>query len=38
MTGNVGARERELAIQAGFDAHVPKPIDGRSLLRVVAGG
>ena len=36
MTGNVGARERERALRAGFDAHVPKPIDGRALLRVVA--
>jgi len=38
MTGNVGSRERDRALRAGFDAHVPKPIDGRTLLRLVAGG
>lgn len=38
MTGNAGARVRERALRAGFDAHVPKPIDGRSLLRLVASG
>jgi len=37
MTGNVGADERERALQAGFDDHVPKPIDGRTLARIVAG-
>jgi len=24
-------------LQAGFDAHLAKPVDGRSLLRAVAG-
>jgi signal transduction histidine kinase len=38
MTGNVGSRARDRALEAGFDAHLPKPIDGRTLLRVVAGG
>jgi CheY-like chemotaxis protein len=37
MTGKVGADERDRAIEAGFDDHVPKPIDGRTLARVVSG-
>jgi len=35
MTGNVGPGERARALQTGFDAHVPKPVDGRMLIRVV---
>ena len=35
MTGNVGPGERARALRTGFDAHVPKPIDGRMLIRVV---
>jgi CheY-like chemotaxis protein/anti-sigma regulatory factor (Ser/Thr protein kinase) len=37
MTGNTGAEERERALRAGFDDHVPKPVDGRTLVRIVAG-
>ncbi|HEY7375741.1 MAG TPA: response regulator [Polyangia bacterium] len=37
MTGKVGADERDRALQAGFDDHVPKPIDGRTLVRLVSG-
>jgi signal transduction histidine kinase len=35
MTGQVGPDERGRALRTGFDAHVPKPIDGRTLIRVV---
>jgi CheY-like chemotaxis protein len=37
MTGRVGPDERERALEAGFDDHVPKPIDGRTLSRLVSG-
>ena len=36
MTGKVGPDERDRALRTGFDAHLPKPIDGRTLLRIVA--
>jgi signal transduction histidine kinase len=36
LTGKVGPGQREEALRAGFDAHVPKPIDGRTLIQVVA--
>ena len=35
LTGQVGPDERARALRTGFDAHVPKPIDGRTLTRVV---
>ena len=35
MTGSVGAAARERALRTGFDAHVPKPIDGRTLVRIM---
>ncbi len=37
MTGDAGPREKVRALRAGFDAHLSKPVDGRSLLRAVAG-
>jgi CheY-like chemotaxis protein len=37
MTGNVGPAERNRALSTGFDAHVPKPIDGTTLIRILAG-
>jgi signal transduction histidine kinase len=37
ITGKVGPAERDKALRTGFDAHVPKPIDGPTLIRVVAG-
>ncbi len=37
MTGAAGPREKVRALRAGFDAHLSKPVDGRSLLRAVAG-
>jgi DNA-binding response OmpR family regulator len=37
MTCKTGAEERERALRAGFDDYVPKPIDGRTLSRIVAG-
>jgi two-component system CheB/CheR fusion protein len=37
MTGKVGADARDRALEAGFDDHVPKPIDGRTLARLVSG-
>ena len=37
ITGSVGPADRERALRTGFDAHVPKPIDGRTLIRIVAG-
>ncbi len=37
MTGGAGPREKVRALSAGFDAHLSKPVDGRSLLRAVAG-
>ena len=36
MTGKVAPEERARALRSGFDAHLPKPVDGRALLRVVA--
>jgi signal transduction histidine kinase len=36
MTGKVSPDERDRALRSGFDAHLPKPVDGRALLRVVA--
>src|SRR5262249_38928435 len=38
MTGNAGADHRHRALEAGFDDHVAKPIDGRTLARIMAGG
>jgi CheY-like chemotaxis protein len=38
MTGGAGPHEKVRALRAGFDAHLSKPVDGRSLLRAVAGG
>jgi signal transduction histidine kinase len=35
MTGTVGAGARDRALHTGFDAHVPKPIDGRTLARIM---
>jgi signal transduction histidine kinase len=35
MTGQVEPGERARALRIGFDAHVPKPIDGRTLIRIV---
>jgi len=37
MTGAAGPHEKVRALRAGFDAHLSKPVDGRSLLRAVAG-
>jgi signal transduction histidine kinase len=37
MTGASGPREKVRALRAGFDAHLSKPVDGRSLLRTIAG-
>jgi CheY-like chemotaxis protein len=37
ITGKVGPVERDKALRTGFDAHVPKPIDGPTLIRIVAG-
>jgi len=37
MTGAAGPREKVRALRAGFDAHLSKPVDGRSLLRTIAG-
>jgi signal transduction histidine kinase len=37
MTGAAGPREKIRALRAGFDAHLSKPVDGRSLLRTIAG-
>jgi len=36
MTGKVEPGERARALRTGFDAHVPKPVDGRTLIRIVA--
>jgi len=36
MTGKVGPDERDRALEAGFDDHVPKPIDGRTLARLLS--
>jgi signal transduction histidine kinase len=36
MTGKVGPSERARALQTGFDAHLPKPVDGPTLMRIVA--
>jgi CheY-like chemotaxis protein len=36
MTGKVAPDERDRALRTGFDAHLPKPIDGPTLRRVVA--
>ncbi len=36
ITGAAGPRETMRALRAGFDAHLTKPVDGRSLLRAVA--
>ena len=35
ITGKVGPTERDKALRSGFDAHVPKPIDGPTLIRIV---
>jgi len=35
MTGTVGAGARDRALRTGFDAHVPKPVDGRTLTRIM---
>jgi CheY-like chemotaxis protein len=35
MTGMVGAGARDRALRTGFDAHVPKPIDGHTLARII---
>ena len=35
ITGAAGPREKVRALRAGFDAHLTKPVDGRSLLRAV---
>ena len=35
MTGNVGAGDQDRALRTGFDAHVSKPIDGRTLIRIM---
>jgi len=35
MTGAVGPRERARALRSGFDAHLCKPVDGRTLLRTI---
>ena len=37
MTGNPAPGERDRTLRAGFDAHLRKPIDGRTLLRTIAG-
>jgi CheY-like chemotaxis protein len=37
MTGAAGPHEKARALRAGFDAHLSKPVDGRSLLRTIAG-
>jgi CheY-like chemotaxis protein len=36
ITGAAGPREKMRALRAGFDAHLTKPVDGRSLLRAVS--
>jgi signal transduction histidine kinase len=35
MTGNVSAGDQDRALRTGFDAHVSKPIDGRTLIRLM---
>ncbi|WP_232072595.1 ATP-binding protein [Paraburkholderia pallida] len=35
VTGSVSPEERDAAIDAGFDYHLPKPVDIRELMRVV---
>jgi CheY-like chemotaxis protein len=35
MTGVVGPREKARALRSGFDAHLSKPVDGRTLLRTI---
>jgi len=37
MTGNPAPGERDRALRVGFDAHLRKPIDGRTLLRAING-
>ena len=36
VTANVQHEDRENALAAGFDAYLPKPIDSRELLRLLA--
>lgn len=36
VTANVGYNDRDKALAAGFDAYLPKPIDARELLRLLA--
>jgi PAS domain S-box-containing protein len=35
VTAYAGNRDRELALAAGFDRHVPKPIDAATVMKVV---
>ena len=37
ITGHGGPGERARVLRSGFDAHVAKPIDGRTLTRIMAG-
>jgi hypothetical protein len=36
VTGNARERDRQLAMEAGFQAHEPKPVDIERLVRLVA--
>ena len=36
VTGSSLQHQREEAVQAGFDAHIPKPVDFRVLIDVIA--
>ena len=36
VTANAGLDDRENALAAGFDAYLPKPIDSRELLQLIA--
>ena len=36
MTAETGAKERERAIDAGFDRYMRKPANGRQLVQAVA--
>ena len=35
LTGNVGLTERDHCLRAGFDDHLPKPIDFQKLVQIV---
>ncbi|MBA2379068.1 MAG: PAS domain-containing protein [Blastocatellia bacterium] len=37
LTAYAGAQDREMALRSGFQVHVPKPVDPKTLVDIIAG-